>query len=120
MNEALRHAAASWERQPLGDAMRTLAQQGGAWEGTGIEHPYARAFPPFLRWALWQSEGAIGRVEALRTVAAAYREVARQQLERVRVVAPLIASGVLAGGATLLYGLILFVPVVQMLQSLAT
>jgi hypothetical protein len=49
-----------------------------------------------------------------------YRESADRQVKRLQTVAPLLACIFVAGGATLLYGLALFVPIVQMLRSLAS
>ncbi|MCI0491747.1 MAG: type II secretion system F family protein [Planctomycetes bacterium] len=80
----------------------------------------ARRFPPFLRWSLWHSEATIGRVPALRMAARVYRHSAERRAERLRIVAPIVACVLIGGGVTLLYGLMLFIPVVQMLRSLAS
>jgi general secretion pathway protein F len=80
----------------------------------------ARRFPPFLRWALWHSESTIGRDRALRMAVGIYRRAAQRRAERLRLVAPMIVGVVLGGGAVLLYGLALFLPVVQMLRTLAS
>jgi type II secretory pathway component PulF len=76
-------------------------------------------FPPFLRWALWQPDESIDRVAALRIAAQVYRDAADRHVERTRLALPMIACIVLGGGATLLYGLLLFVPITNLLQSLA-
>jgi type II secretory pathway component PulF len=83
------------------------------------ESAAAHRFPPFLRWALFQSEPAIDRTRALRMAAALYREASIQDIKRAKIVAPIIWLVVLGGSATLLYGLALFVPVVQMLKAVA-
>lgn len=78
-----------------------------------------RHFPPFLRWALTQNDGKISRVEALGLAASVYREAAERRAERVRIAVPIAATIILGGGATLLYGLALFLPISEMLQALA-
>ena len=81
--------------------------------------PAARHFPPFLRWALWHSEATIGRVRALKMAAEMYRDAAQRRMRRLWATAPLVACVVVGGGVTLLYGLALFLPVVQLLRGLA-
>lgn len=76
-------------------------------------------FPPFLRWALWHSETTVGRVRALHMAADIYRESANRRSARLQTIAPLATLIVLGGGVTLLYGLALFVPVVELLRTLA-
>ena len=76
-------------------------------------------FPPFLRWALWQPDESIDRVAALRIAAQVYRDAADRHVERTRLALPMIACIVLGGGATLLYGLLLFIPITNLMQSLA-
>jgi hypothetical protein len=49
-----------------------------------------------------------------------YRVSAARRQERLRTIVPLIACMVLGGSVTLLYGLALFLPVVQMLLGLAS
>ncbi len=76
-------------------------------------------FPPFLRWALFDSEPAIARHEALRMAAALYRQTSHDAMRRARIIAPIILVIAIGGTVTLLYGLALFVPVVQMLKAVA-
>ncbi len=76
--------------------------------------------PPFMRWALFRSEPSVGRNRALRMAAAIYRESARHSMQRARIIAPIIVLVLLGGSATALYGLALFVPVVQMLKAVAS
>jgi len=87
---------------------------------SGDDHPAVRRLPPFLRWALLHSEPTIGRLSALKMAAEMYRESAECRAERLRIVAPILACVVVGGGATLLYALALFVPVVEMLQGLGS
>lgn len=79
----------------------------------------ARRFPPFLRWALLHSAETTGMSRALRMAAAWYRDKSQRRAERIRIATPLLACVVLGGSATLLYGLALFMPVVEMLRQLA-
>ncbi len=118
--EAMRIAADSWNAAPLADATRTLAARLAQGQTNIDDSQLACAFPPFLRWSLLHSEATIGRVRALQTAAELYRREAEHRQERLRVVAPLVLAVVIGGGATLLYGLALFVPVVEMLRALAS
>ena len=83
------------------------------------DDPEAKCFPPFLRWALLRSDATVGRVRALQMAAAVYRDSALRRAERLRIAAPMVACVVLGGTATLLYGLALFLPVVELLESIA-
>jgi type II secretory pathway component PulF len=76
-------------------------------------------FPPFLNWALFESEPAVNRVAALRTAADVYRSFAQRRLARWRVVAPIVFCILIGGSVVLLYGLVLFTPLIDMLQGLA-
>lgn len=79
----------------------------------------ARRFPPFLRWALLHSAETTGISRGLRMAARLYRDAAQRRTERIRVAAPLVTCILLGGGATLLYGLAIFVPVVEMFRQLS-
>jgi type II secretory pathway component PulF len=80
----------------------------------------ASLFPPFLRWALWLAEETTGRGRALKIAARAYREAADRRTERLRTLMPLLTVVFLGGTVTLLYGLALFAPFVELLRSLAS
>jgi hypothetical protein len=82
--------------------------------------PVAQRFPPFLRWALWHAEATVGRERALRMAGRIYREAADRRIQRMRMAFPVVVLVILGGGATLLYGLALFVPVVELLRALAS
>jgi general secretion pathway protein F len=81
--------------------------------------PTAQRFPPFLRWAIWQAESTTGRVRALEIAARVYRSAAQRRGQRLRTLAPLVATALFGGTFTLLYGLALFVPMVELLEALA-
>jgi type II secretory pathway component PulF len=80
----------------------------------------ADRFPPFLHWAVCQTDPAIDRGRALRLAASLYRESSIYSMRRARIIAPIVCLITLGGGVTLMYGLALFVPLVQMLKSVAS
>jgi hypothetical protein len=65
------------------------------------------------------AESALAPQAALRLVADTYRASAQRRLDRWALAAPLLLCVVVGGGATLLYGLALFVPIVDLLNGLA-
>jgi type II secretory pathway component PulF len=79
----------------------------------------ALEFPPFLRWAIWHADATTGRARALDIAAKMYRESAERRAARLRTLAPIVALVLLGGTVTLLYGMTLFVPVVELLRTLA-
>jgi len=87
--------------------------------GAASDERAVRYFPPFLRWALWQSDDAMPPSQALRLAANVYRESAERRAERSRFAVPIAACVILGGGATLLYALALFLPITELLQALA-
>lgn len=120
---------------PLGEALSIAAdvcgesdlRKGGQILATALQSgqlpaddsPAAMRFPPFLRWALWHSEATIGRGRALKMAVNIYRESAIRSAARLQTIAPLVTLILLGGGITLLYGLALFVPLVELLLTLA-
>jgi type II secretory pathway component PulF len=76
-------------------------------------------FPPFLQWALRRPDAA-QQAQALMVAADVYRDSAWRSSKRANVVVPIVASALIGGGAVLLYGLSLFVPLTEMLRSVAT
>lgn len=101
-----------------GNAMR-LAQAIDAGQLPADDSATAEQFPPFMRWAIWHSEEMTGRVRALEIAARMYRETAQRRAARFRTVAPVVLLVFVGGTATLLYGLALFLPMVQLLYGLA-
>jgi len=75
--------------------------------------------PPFFCWAVLRSEGTTGRPAALRMAATIYRDAAQRRRDHLRFVAPVLVTVVLGGSVTLLYGLTLFLPIVDLLHGLA-
>jgi general secretion pathway protein F len=100
-------------------AAESLAAAFKAGSSVADDSPTALAFPPFLRWALLHSTETTGRARALRLAAGIYRDAVQRREDRLRTIAPLAVCVVIGGGATLLYGLSLFVPLVQLLRTIA-
>jgi general secretion pathway protein F len=117
--DALPIAADSCGDSDLRDGARSLAAAIEAGQMPADDSPIALQFPPFMRWALWRSEETTGRARALEIAARMYRETAQQLAERLQTVAPMAALVVVGGTVTLLYGLALFVPVVELLHKLS-
>lgn len=84
------------------------------------ETRFAEELPPLLHWALFSTEAAGQRTNALRAVANVYREEAESRTHRLELVAPRLICIVVGGGAVLLYGLALFFPVVELLKSIGS
>jgi general secretion pathway protein F len=116
--EAIRLAAPAWEDEGLQREMLDMAtaEERGTLSSDGSG---GAQLPPFLRWAIWHGDESIGRPRGLRMAARTYREAAQRRVDRLRLAAPVITCVVLGGGLTLLYGLALFVPMAQLLRSLA-
>jgi general secretion pathway protein F len=114
--DSLRVAADSCHNARLADAAR-MQPASTAEQSTSINA--AAQFPPFLRWALLDSEPNFDRPRALRMAAELYHDTALRRREQFRVVAPIVVCVVIGGGVTLLYGLSLFVPMVELLRTLA-
>ena len=75
--------------------------------------------PPLLRWVLAHSAQTTGTSPALRMAARWYRSAAARRTEQIRMAAPLVACIVIGGTAALLYGLALFVPLMELYRQLA-
>jgi type II secretory pathway component PulF len=115
--DSLRLTADTCHDTRLADAARTLPAP--ATEQTTESSNAAAQFPPFLRWAILESEPNFHRPRALRMAAELYQHTASRRREQFRVVAPIVVCVVIGGGVTLLYGLSLFVPMVELLRTLA-
>jgi general secretion pathway protein F len=77
-------------------------------------------FPPLLRWYLCAPAGETGLIEALRQASQNYRRRAAVRLQWATVQIPLLLVTVVGGGATLLYSLALFAPLIELLRDLST
>jgi type II secretory pathway component PulF len=77
-----------------------------------------RAFLPMVRWVLAAGQQQGSLVTSLRTLADLYRNRAQFQAQKMAIFLPTIAMLVIGASATLLYGLALFVPLVNLLRGL--
>lgn len=77
-----------------------------------------QAVPPLLSWAREAAPKRTADAEDFRAIAGTYRDLAARGAERSTKLAPVLACVLIGGGATLLYGLALFVPVVELLWAL--
>lgn len=103
----------------LAAGARAFASPAAPGQPPAIDSSAARCFPPFLRWALWNADQAIAQPQAFRMAAEVYRHSAARRAERTRIAIPVFACIVLGGGATLLYGLTLILPITEMMRALA-
>lgn len=120
LDRAVQIGAGLWGIDPADVPVDRNADAAEPNQPTAEQRAAPLPLPPFLRWALWNSEPTIDRPHALQMAATLYRESARRRISRLRTVAPMLALVVIGGGITLLYGLTLFVPIVQLLKGLAS
>ncbi len=119
LEESLPVAAEASGDATLRRGAKQLAAAVRRGNGASQDDPAATAFPPFLRWALLGSAPAVGRPRALEMAADVYRQSARRRTEHMGALAPAVACVVVGGGVVLLYGLTLFLPLVDLLKGLA-
>jgi type IV pilus assembly protein PilC len=119
LDEALPLAAGACGDAGLIAGARALAEGLKTGQLPGDESRAAIVFPPFLRWALWHADESVGRGRALEIAADIYQKSAERRTARLRLLLPVVACAFLGGGVTLLYGLALFVPVVELLRSIS-
>ena len=117
---------------PLADALRLAGETSNDPETLRAAHELAvaaergettsarpAALPPILHWLLSVPVQQRVLITAARHAADAYGWQARQQVELVRVMLPVVLTAVLGGVVTLLYAAALFVPWANFLNSLA-
>jgi type II secretory pathway component PulF len=119
LDEGLRVAAGAWNSQAMEEHFRGLAATAASRDELPEHRWLAARLPPFLQWALWHSEPTIQRSRALGMAAQLYRDSARRRVSRIRLAAPAVVCAVVGGGITLLYGLTLFIPLVDLLKKIA-
>jgi type II secretory pathway component PulF len=120
LNKALSLSAGVCGERSLADGARSLAAAISSGSALSDESAAAKQFPPFMRWALFDSELTVGRKRALRMAASHYQAWSRRSMRRATIVAPIIGLVVIGGSVTLLYSLAVFMPVVQMLKAVAS
>lgn len=84
--------------------------------GTAVRHPLS----PLLRWTMGESDQGPQQALLLHAAADAYRSQCVNQAERRDRRVTIIPCVLIGGGAALLYGLALFLPLVELLIALAT
>jgi type IV pilus assembly protein PilC len=119
LDEGLRIAADGCGDANLRSGANQLAVAVNDGRMPGDDSQAAKRFPPFLRWALCHAEATTGRAHALHIAARMYQESAARRVERLRALAPLAVLVLVGGTVTLLYGLALFVPLVELLRAIA-
>jgi type II secretory pathway component PulF len=120
LGKALSLSAGVCGETSIGDGARSLAKAVATGSPPNEESAGTNRFPPFMRWALFESESTVGRARSLRMAASLYRNASNHTMRRARIIAPIIGLVVIGGSVTLLYCLTLFVPVVQMLKAVAS
>jgi type II secretory pathway component PulF len=123
LDQALLEAADACGDPELAEGARTLAStlSGNVVRAdeTNTDDSRRNQVPPFLRWAILDSQATIGRERALQMAATVYRQTAARRIRVSRVIVPLIVLVVVGGGVTLLYGLALFTPILHLLRALS-
>lgn len=80
----------------------------------------ATRLPGFLRWMLRSGEESGRLTETLKLAADVYEKRAQRRAELLRVVLPVALTVFVAGGVTLLYGLVLFAPIRELYEKLGS
>lgn len=77
-----------------------------------------QATPPLLSWARGAAPDRAAGSQDFRAIASTYHDLAARGAERSTKLTPVLACVLIGGGATLVYGLALFVPIVELLWTL--
>ena len=111
-------AAASGDSKTIRAAGRVteMIQEGQLQSGHPVADP---SFPPLMNWLVFAAGRGGVMVPAMRQSAEAYHRRARTQSEMVRAILPALLTVVIAGGITMAYALMLFIPYIMMLENLA-
>jgi general secretion pathway protein F len=100
-------------------AAECLAAGAERGDSTDPQQHDLRGLPPLLRWTLTSARDSQSLAPMLRFAAETYRRTAARQADLWQVAVPAIATLLLAGPVVLAYGLSLFVPLVDLLETLA-
>lgn len=112
-------ADASGDRQ-LGTASRSIAERLARGETFTRREQLPSAFPPLLGWSV---AGGMERLALRRTLATSAEMYRRRAVEATRwmtLYLPVILTVVIGGGAVLMYGLVVFLPLVSLLYRLGS
>jgi len=117
---ALVLAAESTGNPRLARGARQLAEAVTRGEGTAaaLGTVEERTFLPMLRWVLATGQQQGSLVAALHNLADLYRKRAKYQAEKLAVFLPTILMLVIGASVTMLYGLALFLPLINILREL--
>ncbi|WP_169974850.1 type II secretion system F family protein [Tautonia rosea] len=77
----------------------------------------SQTFPPMLRWLICSGSIQVDLSQALRSASRNYRERAASRVELQRLIIPTFLLIGIGGTAVLLYGLTLFVPFTELLET---
>lgn len=97
-----------------------IAERLAAGESLSVSLSAASRLPKFLRWMLRAGVENGKLNETLKLAADVYQKRASRRAELLKVVLPVVLTVVVAGGVTLLYGIILFAPIRELYQQLAS
>lgn len=94
---------------------------GEALQQVGLPDPNAphRRLPPLINWAISSIDERPAAADDLHAIGTLYTGMATRGARRFATLTPAVACVVIGGGATLVYALALFVPVVEMLWTFA-
>jgi len=89
--------------------------------GASLTHSLQQAssIPPFMQWMMSTGEHQSALAPALRQVTDIYRRRAMHEAEWIKMCLPVAMVIVIGGGATLIYALSLFLPLVELYRSLS-
>jgi type II secretory pathway component PulF len=118
-SEAVHVAAGACGDAGLADAARGLETVWRAGAKVEPGDPLGNGFPPLVRWALLQGDSEPERANALRAAASTYRRMAVARTDRAQRWLPVLLVVLVGGGVVLLYGVMLLLPVREMLEALA-
>jgi general secretion pathway protein F len=116
--QALRLAGEAAGDRSLATAATKLANDVAAGQSLSEGLKTQARFPPFMRWMISSGEQQGALSPALHQVAEVYRRRALFRADWYRVALPVALTVLLGGGAVLLYGLTLFLPLTDMLRDL--
>ena len=73
---------------------------------------------PLVRWIIAEGQGQAVQVAALRNIASTYRKRSAYRAEKLQIFAPIVLLFGLGVASTLLYGLAIFVPLLNLVDGL--
>jgi len=104
--------------QDLSAEVLRLAQEVQTGRSLAESVDAAVSLPPFMRWMMANGERQSALAPALRQVTDVYRRRAQHQAEWFKLMLPVALILIVGGGATLMWGLTLFVPLTELYRSL--